>query len=144
MQTMIWGKAVPDHRQLSLKAPSDSREAILARMEYLFPGSWLPNGLKQLVDCASGYFDFISSNNGRLDYLATLKEWNAATRNLWRPRRLPLTLWRGLPLAFHILTNREARIQFQSVRHGDQTACFIREIMNHERIFFAKKSPTNL
>lgn len=139
LQTMIWGKTVPDRHKFSLNAPSDSDMAILARMEYLFPGSWPPNGLKQLVECASEYFSFISNNNGRLDYLKTLKAWNASTRNLWRPRFLPRTLRLGLPLAFHILTNRRARIQFESIRRGDQSACFAREIMSHERIFFVKR-----
>ena len=140
LQTMTWGKQIPDHRKFSLNAPTDSMEAILARMEYLFPGSWLPNGLKQIVDCASGYFDFLSSNNGRLDYLQTLREWSASTRNLWKLNVLPRSLLRGLPLAFHILTNQAARIQWQSIRRGDQTSCFAREIMSHERIFFQKKS----
>lgn len=140
LQTMTWGKQVPDHRKLSLDAPPDSMEAILARILYLFPGSWLPNGLKQLVDCASEHFDFISSNNGRLDYLQTFKEWNASTRNLWKPYILPRLLWHGIPLVFHVLTNRNSWIQFQSIRRGDMDSCFAREIMSHERIFFVKKS----
>ena len=139
LQTMTWGKQVPDQRKLSLDTPPDSTEAILARIEYLYPGSWLPNGLKQLVDCASKYFDFISSNNGRLDYLQTLKLWDAATSNLWKLHILPRSLWHGIPLAFHILTKRNARIQFQSICRGDQNSCFTREIMSHERIFFRKK-----
>lgn len=139
LQTMTWGQAVPDHNKFSLNAPPDSNEAILARMEYLFPGSWLPNGLKQLVECASEHFSFISNNNGRLDYLKTLKEWSAKTRNLLRPSVIPRTLRCGLPLAFQIITNRRARIQFESILRGDQSACFIREIMSHERIFFVKK-----
>lgn len=139
LQTMTWGRAVPDHNKFSLQAPPNSDQAILARMEYLFPGSWLPNGLTQLVECASGYFDFLSNNNGRLDYLQTLKEWSLKTRNLLKPRLLPRTLRHGLPLAFNILTNRRARIQFESIWRGDQSACFKREIMSHERIFFVKK-----
>jgi len=139
LQTMTWGREVPDHHKFSLDAPPDSREAILARMEHVFPGSWLPNGLAQLVECASEHFDFISSNNGRLDYLQTLREWDAATRNLWKPHMLLRTLRHGIPLAFHILTNRAAWIQFQSIRRDDQNALFAREIMSHERIFFQKK-----
>jgi cyclopropane-fatty-acyl-phospholipid synthase len=139
LQTMTWGKEVPDYRKFSLNARPDSEEAILARMEYLFPGSWLPNGLKQLIECASRHFSFISHNNGQLDYLQTLKEWSAATRHLWRWRLLPQTLRHGLPLIFRVLTNRGARIQFESIRRGDQSACFQRQIMSHERIFFVKK-----
>lgn len=139
LQTMTWGKQVPDYRKLSLDAPPDSMEAILARMEYLYPGSWLPNGLEQIVECASEHFDFISHNNGRRDYIGTLKGWDAATSNLWKLRRLPRTLRHGLPLVMNMLTSRDARIQMESIRRGDQRRCFEREIMSHERIFFVKK-----
>jgi len=139
LQTMTWGREVPDPRKFSHDAPPDSMEAICARMEHVFPGSWLPNGLAQLVECASEHFGLISSNNGRLDYLQTLKEWDATTRNLWKPHMLPRTLRRAIPLAFQILTNRDVRIQFESLRRGDQRALFTREIMSHERIFFQKK-----
>ena len=139
LQTMTWGKQVPDYRKLSLDAPPDSMEAILARMEYLYPGSWLPNSLKHLVECASEHFDFISSNNGRLDYIQTLKGWDAATPNLWKVRNWPQTLRYGLPIALGLLTSRSARIQMESIRRGDQRQCFEREIMSHERTFFVKK-----
>jgi len=140
LQTMTWGKKVPDPKKFSLNAKTDSEEAILARMKYLYPGSWLPNGLNQLVECAGEHFDFISRSNGRLDYLQTLKAWSTATSNLWKLNVLPRTLSHGIPLVFHVLTNRDSRIQFQSIRLGDQSSCFEREIMSHERIFFRKKS----
>ncbi len=140
LQTMTWGKQIPDYHKLSLDAPKNSPEAILKRMEQLYPGSWLPNGLKQIVDCASEHFDFISSNNGRLDYIETLKGWDAATPNLWKLHNLPQTLRHGLPIAYKWLTNRDARVQMASIRRGDQRQCFEREIMSHERIFFVKKS----
>lgn len=140
LQTMTWGKKVPDYHRFSLNAPVNSPEAILARMEYLYPGSWLPNGLKQLIDCASEHFEFVSHNNGRRDYLQTLKDWSDTTPNLLRPKTLPRTLRHAIPLAWNVLTNRNAWIQFQSVRRQDQRECFAREIMSHERIFFVKKS----
>lgn len=140
LQTMTWGRQVPDYRKFSLDAAPDSMEAILARMEYLYPGSWLPNGLPQLVECASEHFDFVSSNNGRLDYIETLKRWSESTRNLWKLHILPRSLWHSIPLAFNILTKHDAWIQWQSIRRGDQRSCFVREIMSHERVFFVKKS----
>lgn len=139
LQTMTWGKKVPEYRTLSLDAPPDSTEAMLARMRYLYPGSWLPNGLTQLVHCASEHFNFMASRNGRLDYLQTLVCWDTSTSNLWKWRRLPRTLRYAIPFAWNIFTNRDSRIQFQSIRRGDQSSCFAREIMSHERIFFVKK-----
>ncbi len=140
LQTMTWGKQVPDYRKLSLNAPPDSMEAILARMEHLYPGSWPPNGLQQLIDCASKHFDFISSNNGRLDYLETLKAWDKATSNIWKLHNLGRTVRHGVPIIYNYLTNPSTRIQMESISRGDQYACFEREIMSHERIFFVKKS----
>jgi cyclopropane-fatty-acyl-phospholipid synthase len=139
LQTMTWGKSVPNIDTLSLHAPKDSMEAILARILYLYPGSWLPNGLQHIINCASGYFNFVSSNNGRLDYLQTLKDWDRTTDNLWRWRMLPRTLRIAIPLVFNILTKREVWIQYESVRRSDQNTCFEREIMSHERILFEKK-----
>jgi cyclopropane-fatty-acyl-phospholipid synthase len=140
LQTMVWGGQVPDYNKLSLDAPPDSMEAILARMEYFFPGSWLPNGLEHIVSCAEQDFEFVASNNGRLDYLQTTKEWEMATRNLLKPHILPRALWHAIPLALRILTDRNTRIQWQSISRSDNTECFRREIMSHERIFFVKKS----
>jgi len=139
LQTMTWGKSVPDPKKVSLDAPRDSAEAILARIEYLYPGSWLPNGLDQIVACANPYFDLESHNNGRKDYLQTLRAWTASTRNLWRPSTILRTLRRIIPLLWKVHTNRNARIQFMSIWYGDQTSCFAREIMSHERMFLVKK-----
>ncbi len=69
LQTMTWGKDVPDPRTFSLDAPADSQAAILARLEFVYPGSWLPNDLEQIIECASDHFDVDESNNGRLDYI---------------------------------------------------------------------------
>lgn len=139
LQTMTWGNESPDPKKSTLDAPRDSAEAILARMEYLYPGSWLPDGLEQIVKCAKPYFDFEMHNNGRQDYLATLRAWTASTRNLLRLSAIPRALRRAIPLFWHVLTNRNARIQCMSIWYGDQTSCFAREIMSHERMFFVKK-----
>lgn len=139
LQTMTWGLQVPDYSKLSLDADPDSTEAILARMAYMYPGSWLPNGLQQLIACADQYFNFVDSSNGRLDYLETLRRWSQATQNLWKPSVLPQTLRYGVPLIYRAMTNRATRIQLESIRRADQSTAFAREIMSHERAFFAKK-----
>ena len=45
---------------------------------------------------------------------------------------------RAVPLAVALLSNRDARIGFEAIRRGDPSACFAREIMSHERMFFVK------
>jgi cyclopropane-fatty-acyl-phospholipid synthase len=139
LQTMTWGKKVPDYSKLSLDADPDSTEAILARMERFYPDSWLPNGLDQLVDCSKDRFEFISSTNGRLDYIETLRQWNLATSNLWRPSLLPYSIPAVSKFAWRALRDKNTRILYESYKRSDQTTCFAREIMSHERMFFRKK-----
>ncbi len=139
LQTMTWGKDIPDPRTFSLDAPADTPEAILARLEFVYPGSWLPNGLEQIVECASEHFDFVESNNGRLDYIETIRRWNAAMRNLWKPHLLPRAAWHGAKFAYRVLTDHASRIQWKSIRCGDNSACFERKNLSPERIFFKRK-----
>lgn len=139
LQTTTWGKKVPDYHKLSLNAGRASEEAVLARMEKLYPGSWLPAGLAQLTKTAEPYFTFLKSNNGRLDYLETLRRWRESTRNLLKLLLLPETLKAALPLLVKSVTDRDARIQLLSIYYGDQDSCYQREIMSHERIFFEKQ-----
>jgi cyclopropane-fatty-acyl-phospholipid synthase len=139
VQTMTWNDRKPDYEKTSLDAPRDSEEAILARLEYMYPGSYLPIGLGQIVDCASEYLEFVSTKNGRLDYIETLKRWAAASRNLWKPSALPRTLRYAIPIAFRMLFDQQTRIYYQAVRLSDNRVCFERQIMSHERMFFRRK-----
>ena len=139
LQTMTWGRKVPDQRKFSLHASAHSEEAILARLEKFYPGSWLPGGLEQIKKTAQPTFTFIKTNNGRLDYIETLKRWSASTKNLFTPFLLLSTLRAVVPLLLKGIFDRDTRAQFQALWYGDQRQCFIREIMSHERMFFAKK-----
>lgn len=142
LQTMTWNDNPPNYDDLSLDAPKHSKEAILARMEHFYPGSWLPNGLSQLQETAKPYFDFVSSNDGRMDYIETLKRWGASTKNLY-PWNNPELFFRALipftKLIYGLATSSSARIQWESLKMGDQSACFKRSIMGHQRMFFRKK-----
>lgn len=139
LQTMIWGKKVPDPKKLKLDAPEGSVERILARMIKFYPGSWLPSSKDQIIQIADKHFTFLNSSNGRLDYVETLKRWNASTRNLYHPTRF----WRALAGVVRLLpryfSNSDFRVQIESVQKKDQQICFEREIMTHERMFFQKK-----
>jgi cyclopropane-fatty-acyl-phospholipid synthase len=139
VQTMTWGKVVPDPNIVSLTAPEGTPERILARLAKFYPGSWLPSGTEQIVAAASGHFNFLHSSNGRLDYIETLNRWGQETANLFMPWRLPKTLWAAARLVPHLWSDPDFRIQIESLRRNDQQVCFLREIMSHERMFFEKK-----
>jgi cyclopropane-fatty-acyl-phospholipid synthase len=138
VQTMVWGKKVPNLDAISLSARRDSEEAIIARLIKFYPGSWLPNNLEQIKQAAEPHFKVITSNNGRLDYIETLARWSKSTKNLFTPSVFPSALSAGLRLLFEAISNADTRILLSSLYYGDQTECFKREIMTHERIFFEK------
>ncbi len=139
LQTMTWGKADPDYTKLSLNAPPNSQEAILARLVKFYPGSWLPSGLSQIKETSKTNFDFISSSNGRLDYIETLQRWGESTRYLFKPSVFPQAFVAGLRLLLSAAVDPDTRVQLISMYYADQTECFKREIMSHERMFFQKK-----
>ena len=135
LQTMTWGEAAPRCEDVSLAAPKDSNEYIVALLSKFYPGSWLPYGLDQIVDCAKPYFRFVSSNNGRRDYIETIDQWN---------RRInPFNLSRLLEMVKLVpayISDSEFRFKIKSLMRygGCNRECFIRQIMEHERIVFEK------
>lgn len=139
LQTMTWGDDMPDADMLNSKAPTRSKEATLYRLTKFYPGSWLPEGLKQMVKTASPYFVFKGSKNGREDYIITLDHWGDHTKQLFTPVKFA----RALPLAFKIIAkaihNPDMRWQIRSVINNDQQRCFQNGWMSHERMFFEKK-----
>ena len=136
---MVWGKKVPNLNEISLGAPEGSDELILARATKFYPGSWLPSGKNQLIQCAKPYFDFITSNNGRLDYIETLSRWSSATRKLYTTTKVVQAAIAAARLLPRYLTSSDFRTQIAFLTNGDQTECFVREIMSHERMFFEKR-----
>lgn len=139
LQTMTWGREVPDPSKLSLTAPEGSPERIVARLTRFYPGSWLPSGLEQIVTAASDHFRFLHSSNGRLDYIETLNRWGQSTAHLFSPSRLPMALSAAVRLLPRFFSDPGFRTQIESLRHNDQQVCFLNEIMSHERMFFEKK-----
>ena len=139
LQTMTWGNQLPDPNRLSLKAPEGTPERILARLAKFYPGSWLPNDKEQIITAAGGYFNFLRSSNGRLDYIETLDRWERDTDKLLTSFQAVKTLWSAARLLPRFCFDADFRTQLESVRHNDQQVCFLREIMSHERMFFEKK-----
>lgn len=142
LHMMTWGKKVPNLEDITLDAPKDSDEIILARTIKFYPGSWLPAGKDQLIEDAKPYFKFISSNNGRLDYIETLARWEEATRKLYTTWKIIPASIAAIKLLPRYLAEPDFRIQIAFLTHSDQSECFKREIMSHERMFFEKRYVT--
>jgi cyclopropane-fatty-acyl-phospholipid synthase len=142
LQTMTWGQQVPEPGKLDVNAPEGSPERILARLVKFYPGSWLPVGRDQIVAAAQGHFRFLYSNNGRLDYIETLSRWGQGSFNLLKSSRLPRALWAACRLLPRYCIQADFRTQIESLRRNDQQVCFLKNIMDHERMFFEKKQET--
>ncbi|MGH3695074.1 MAG: SAM-dependent methyltransferase [Pseudonocardiaceae bacterium] len=82
LQTMMWGKDSPEYEDISLKASKGSNEYMLAVLgKFYSEGSWLPSGEEQIIRTAKPYLKVISLNNGRRDYIETLRQWDV----IWKP-----------------------------------------------------------
>ncbi len=133
LQTMMWGKNAPEYQRISLQAEKGSNEYILAVLGKFYPGSWPPAGEEQIVRAAEPYFEQISRNNGRLDYIETMEQWG----KLWNfsfPK-----LFASLKLLPLYLTDKDFRYKIEAIRHTYNNECFKRDIMDHQRMVFQKR-----
>jgi cyclopropane-fatty-acyl-phospholipid synthase len=132
LQTMVFGRNMIPVEEIDRHAPRDSDAWYLAIMGAAFPGSFLPFGQEQVIDCAAPHFRLVSSVSGRLDYIETIRQWDMRTE-AWNPRMALLKL-RLLP---RWLTSPDFRFAFTS-RVSSNSVCFERELMDHYRLVFEK------
>jgi cyclopropane-fatty-acyl-phospholipid synthase len=138
LQTMVFGRNMISPDRIDMQAlrgipPRGSDEWYIALLGRQFPGSWLPFGQEQVIKCAEPYFRPVSSVSGRVDYIETIRQWNAriGARSL-RKALLKLSL---LP---RWLTNADFRLAFTSGVSANQV-CFQRELLDHYRLVFEKR-----
>jgi cyclopropane-fatty-acyl-phospholipid synthase len=134
LQTMLWGKNAPPYDSVSLTAPKGSREYVVAMVSKFYPGSWLPTGVEQIVECARPDFEVLSFNNGRLDYIETLDRW----KSFWE--LTPRKVWPIMKLVPKFFFDREFRYRIESAFRGCHRECFTREIMDHQRMVLEKRA----
>jgi cyclopropane-fatty-acyl-phospholipid synthase len=137
LQTMVWGRNMLPAGEIDMKAlrglpPRDSDEWYISLLGRQFPGSWLPFGQEQVIDCASPHFRLVSSSSGRLDYIETITQWNA--RIGARSLRKSLLKLRLVP---RWLTSPDFRLAFTSGVSANMV-CFQRELLDHYRLVFEK------
>ena len=132
LQTMVFGRNMIPIEDVDRHAPRDSDAWYLAMMQTAFPGSFLPFGQEQVIDCAVPHFRLVSSVSGRLDYIETIRQWDKRTE-AWTPR-LALMKLRLLP---RWLTDSNFRFAFTS-GESSNSMCFERELMDHYRLVFEK------
>jgi cyclopropane-fatty-acyl-phospholipid synthase len=132
LQTMVFGRNMIPREEVDIRAPRESDAWYLALLGHQFPGSWLPSGPDQIVDCAAPRLRLVSTSNGRLDYIETIRRWRARFAEP-SPRKALLKL-RLVP---HWLTSRDFRLAFTSGVSAN-SVCFERELLDHYRLTFEK------
>jgi cyclopropane-fatty-acyl-phospholipid synthase len=138
LQTMVFGRNMIPAEQIDIDGlmgtpPRHSDAWYLALMGRQFPGSWLPFGKEQIVRCAEPHFRVISSSNGRLDYIETIRQWNARIGAPSMRKRLL-----KLALVPRWLTSSDFRLAFSSGVSANMV-CFERELLDHYRLVFEKQ-----
>jgi cyclopropane-fatty-acyl-phospholipid synthase len=134
LQTMVFGRNMIPADRIDIRAPRDSDEWYLALMGRQFPGSWLPFGSEQIVRAADPHFRLVSSVNGRLDYIETIRQWR---RRFGAPS--PKKTLLKLQLLPRWLTSADFRLAFTSGVSAN-SVCFERELLDHYRLVFEKAS----
>ena len=132
LQTMVFGRNMVPIDDVDIEAPRESDAWYLALMGRQFPGSWLPSGQEQIVRCAEPHFRLVSSSNGRLDYIETIRQWRA---RFGAPSVKKSLL--KLQLAPRWLTSADFRLAFTSGVSAN-TVCFERELLDHHRLVFER------
>jgi cyclopropane-fatty-acyl-phospholipid synthase len=138
LQTMVFGRNMIQPERIDIDAlrrlpPRDSDEWYIALLGRQFPGSWLPFGQEQVIRCAEPHFRLLSSISGRLDYIETIRRWNA---RIGAPSIRKALL--KLQLLPHWLTSADFRLAFTSGVSANQV-CFERELLDHYRLVFENK-----
>ncbi|MGZ4286753.1 MAG: SAM-dependent methyltransferase [Solirubrobacteraceae bacterium] len=138
LQTMVFGRNMIPASRIDVTAlravpKRDSDEWYIALLGRQFPGSWLPFGQEQVVECAKPHFRLVTSISGRLDYIETINRWNARIgAPSFRKTLLKLQL---LP---RWLTSADFRLAFTSGVSANQV-CFERELLDHYRMVFENR-----
>jgi cyclopropane-fatty-acyl-phospholipid synthase len=134
LQTMVYGRNMIPLEEVTIDAPRDSDAWYLALMSHQFPGSFLPYGQEQVIDCAEPRFRLVESSSGRLDYLETIRQW----RKRFAEPSLRKTLMKA-QLVPRYLTSSDFRLAFTSGVSAN-SVCFERELMDHYRLVFEKQA----
>jgi cyclopropane-fatty-acyl-phospholipid synthase len=133
LQTMVFGANMIPLDEVDIEAPRESDAWYLALLSRQFPGSFLPLGQEQIVRSAEPEFRLVSSSNGRLDYIETIRQW----RNRFAEPSLRKSLLK-LRLAPRWLTSADFRLAFTSGVSAN-SVCFERELLDHYRLVFEKR-----
>ena len=133
LQTMVFGKKMIAYEDFDPHGPKDSDGRLMADMERQFPGSWLPSCAEQVERCGAPYLTLVGKTNGRLDYIETLRQWEARFRG-FSLRKYAYFASQLPRFAF----DRSFREHIGVLLSSYNRLCFRRELIDHYRFVFEK------
>jgi cyclopropane-fatty-acyl-phospholipid synthase len=133
LQTMTFTDKMLPLERLSMDAPKNSDEYILALTAKHLPGSWLPYGSGMITKNASPFFKVVNISSGMKDYIETISQWRKMLRK-FNFNKYGLYL----KLMFEFLKNKQFRHLIPVFRISPIKLCFERGLMDHYRIVFEK------
>jgi cyclopropane-fatty-acyl-phospholipid synthase len=133
LQSMVFGPKMIPFERIDIGAPRESDAWYLALLGRQFPGSWLPFGQEQIIKAAEPELCLVSSSNGRLDYIETIRQWRAR----FAAPSLKKTLLK-LRLLPRWLTSEDFRLAFTSGVSAN-SVCFERQLLDHYRLVFERR-----
>ena len=132
LQTMVFGRNMIPADEVTVEAPRETDAWYLGLMSKQFPGSWLPYGKEQIIRSAAPHFRTVSAENGRLDYIETIRQWR---KRFAAPSLRKLLV--KVSLLPRYVTSRNFRLAFASGVSAN-SVCFERELLDHWRLVFEK------
>lgn len=134
LQTMAFTNNMIELDAFNIHAEKTSNEYICALIEKLFPGSWLPYESDMIIRNAEPFFNVISIDSGRLDYIETILQW----RKMFRRFHLMKYLLYAKLILENIFSKKFWHLiyvfKIQPIK-----VCFEYDLMDHYRIVFEKK-----
>ncbi|MDQ6762722.1 MAG: class I SAM-dependent methyltransferase [Bacteroidota bacterium] len=129
LQTMVWGKKVPRAEDLNVSAPKLSDAWVIGHLDKFYPESWLANGKDHIEKCAQPFFTTVLADDGRVDYIQTMKEFGKRTSKF--SFKKTASILRLLP---KYISDKNFRYQITSFRYSCNRLCFERDLMRLPRM----------
>jgi cyclopropane-fatty-acyl-phospholipid synthase len=133
LQTMVFGRNMIPYEEINIEASRFSDGHVLALLQTMFPGSWLPYGAEQIERNAAPHFRLVAKESGRLDYIETIRQWRQRFGKL-TPRKALLYA----TVVPRFLTSKDFRLAFVSGISAN-TIAFERELFDHYRLVFERR-----
>lgn len=137
IQCTTFGRNMIPFERISLHAPKQSNEYLLALAATNWTYLWLPLSDRQIVEDARPFFVLETQRNGRLDYIHTIMEWMKRLKKLSAPKLLA-----ALQLVPLIVRNKDMYYRVLGTRYQPHRVLLEREVLDFHRFVF-EKPPTD-